>query len=68
MASNGIRQDVIMKVAGMKTPSIFHRYRTVNMKEILDSVSFYKGLSLDEPKTTVNSILSEKQEERSCSA
>ncbi len=50
MASNGIRQEVIMKVAGMKTPSIFHRYRTINLKEITDSVSFYKDLSLDKPK------------------
>lgn len=50
MASNGIRQEVIMKVAGMKTPSIFHRYRTINLPEIIDSVSFYKNLSLDKPK------------------
>ncbi|MFH0919591.1 MAG: site-specific integrase [Fibrobacterota bacterium] len=42
MSRLGVRQEVIMRIGGLKTNSMFHRYRTIGIQEIVDVSGLFK--------------------------
>ena len=42
MSRLGVRQEVIMRIGGLKTNSMFHRYRTIGIQEIVEVSGLFK--------------------------